>query len=893
MSPKPANGPRGLFLLLVLLVVVVAFLFHESFVPGKALFSNDGPLGIQFSRPYAMPEGMFGVWSDLNWLGMYNGAYVPNFTSLIFSTLGPMGRVNFYAPLSVLVIGLCAWLFFRRIGCNSRAAILAAIAAALNSNYFSNACWGLPSRGYALAAMFLALAAIETGITVQPLLTAILAGLAVGLSITEGGDNGAILSLFVGAYALWRTWIAYPSRGKAAAWAVSKAALMVVFAAVMASATIGVFMRTAVKGMAGTAQDTETKAQKWDENTRWSLPKIETLRLIIPGLFGYRMDTPNGGNYWGGVGQNPSVGDLQKRLNDPDPNVQRQVASILSQPGIWRSSGAGEYAGIVVVLVALWAVFEALRKNGQVFTSTERKLILFWAVMALVAMGLGWGRHAPFYRLIYALPYFSTIRNPMKFFHAVHMCLMILFAYGLLGLNRRYLDVPAKATAVLAQLKAWWKNGPAHERLWTWACIGVLALSVVAWLGYAGSRESVAKYLMSVGFGDSEYASQIARFSAREVFYFVFFFAVSALVVTFIISGAFAGRKANWAALLLGVVMVADLARADTPWILYYDWKYKYESNAVLDTLREKPFEHRVALPPFQLGGQFGLMQQMYQVEWSQHHFPYYNVQSLDIAQEPRVPEEKLAYRDALARDLPRLWQLTNTRYLFSMGGGFVDALNQQLDPVQKRFRIRTAFDLVPKPGVMQATRLEDITASVSPTGSLAIVEFTGALPRVQLYNNWEIIPEGTNVLKRLADANWNPAQTVLISDELAPKPAAVSSNASPGEATITGNPTPKLMQVRTTSDAPAMLLLNDKIEPEWHAYIDGKEAPIYRANFLVRAVHVPAGTHEVTFQFKMKPTSFYVVAGCEAAGLLLLGVVIWSAKRQRAAGTRSTHSLR
>ena len=40
-------------------------------------------------------------------------------------------------------------------------------------------------------------------------------------------------------------------------------------------------------------------------------------------------------------------------------------------------------------------------------------------------------------------------------------------------------------------------------------------------------------------------------------------------------------------------------------------------------------------------------------------------------------------------------------------------------------------------------------------------------------------------------------------------------------------NPSPKLMEIQTTSEAPAMLLLNDKIEPEWHAYIDGKQAPV------------------------------------------------------------------
>jgi hypothetical protein len=864
---KSLSGSRSLLLLVVVLSAVLAFLFHESFISGRALFSNDGPLGAQFSRPLALPQAFVGIWNDLNWLGAYNGAYSPNFSGCTYALTGSTGRVNFYAPISALVLGLCAWLFFRRIKSPSRVAILAALAAALNMNFFSNACWGLGSRGFALAAAFLALAAIEAGITIQPLLTSILAGLAIGLSITEGGDNGAIFSIFVGAYAFWRTIVAATSPKKGALAGIGKVIAMAVFAGIFALPTIGIFMRTAVKGIVGISQTEQSKEERWNFATQWSLPKIETLRVVIPGLFGYRMDTADGGNYWGRVGEAPGHADQLPRY-----------------------SGAGEHAGVIVVLVAIWGIVEALRKKAPIFTDVERKMVLFWAVMAIVAMLLGWGRHAPFYRLVYALPYFSTIRNPMKFFHALHLCVMILFAYGLLGLNRRYLDTAQKNTSLFEQVKLWWAKAPAHERLWTWGCIAAVALSVVGWFGYIGSRAELVKYLMSSGFPDQEAATQIAKFSANEVFLFIVFFAASVLLVTVIISGAFAGRRAPWAAVMLGVILVVDLARADVPWIIYYDWHEKYDvaaagktieerrsSNPVIALFNDKPVEHRVVMPPFQLSREFSLLQQVYHVEWLQHHFPYYGVQSIDIPQEPRVPEDKQAYRDALSRNMVRLWQLTNTRYLFGLAGNFVDQLNQQLDPQQKRFRQVMAFALYQKPGTQY------IGAETNANGPFSVVEFTGALPRAKLYTDWEIIPQATNVLTRLADPSWDPARTILISDDAAPKASAASSNATPGEATIIANPTPKLMEVRTKSDAPAMLLLNDKIDPEWHAYIDDKETPIYRANFLVRAVHVPAGQHTVTFKFQMQPKNLYLVAGCEVFGFILLGIVIWSAKRQKA----------
>ena len=842
------SGLASLLALTVILAAVLAILFHKSFQSDQALFANDGPLGVALSRPLEMPDAFFGIWNDIYWIGAYNGNYAPNFTGVIHWLAGGMGRVNFYAPLSALILGLCSWVFFRRIGCNAGASILASLAAALNMNFFSNAAWGLGTRGLSLGAAFLALAAIETGFVVQPILTSVLAGLAIGLSITEGGDNGAIFSIFIAAYAFWRTWISIPSRGKAIGWGVGKVIVMEVFAAIMASQTLGVFVRTAVKGVVGTQQDQQTKAEKWDFATQWSLPKIETLRVIIPGLFGYRMDTPDGGNYWGRVGEAPSAPSQMPRY-----------------------SGAGEYAGVIVVLIAVWAIVEALRSKGQAFSVQERKIIWFWAVMAFVAMLLGWGRHAPFYKLVYALPYFSTIRNPMKFFHATHLCIMILFAYGLIGLSRRYLDVPTKAASLFDQLKAWWKK-PSAEKTWTWISIAAVAASLVAWFGYVGSRSALVKHLQNAGFPDSGAATQIAKFSAHEVLLFVVFLVASVIILTFILSGAFSGSRARWAIVMIGVVLVIDLARANQPWIIYYNWKVKYATNPIIDVLKDKPYEGRVTTPPIRLNEQYGMFQQFYHVEWLQHHFPFYGVQTIDIPQEPRVPADKQAFRERLT--LGRLWQLTNTRYLLGLSGQLADMFNAQLDPVQKRFRQRTAFTLSQNPNT------QTIELQTNATGPFALIEFGGALPRAKLYNNWEIIADEKALLSRLGDTNWNPEQSVLLSQD-APKPTAPTAAA--GKAEILGNPSPKEMTIQTTSDAPAMLLLNDKLEPEWHAYVDGKEAPVLRANYLMRGVHVPAGAHKVEFKYRMTPFGFWLVLICNIVGLLLIAIVVWSAKRKRA----------
>ncbi|MFO7657380.1 MAG: YfhO family protein, partial [Bacteroidales bacterium] len=54
-----------------------------------------------------------------------------------------------------------------------------------------------------------------------------------------------------------------------------------------------------------------------------------------------------------------------------------------------------------------------------------------------------------------------------------------------------------------------------------------------------------------------------------------------------------------------------------------------------------------------------------------------------------------------------------------------------------------------------------------------------------------------------------------------------------------------------------------------WEAYIDGNPAPYFRANYLLRAMRIPAGEH--TIEFKFHPKSYYTGEKISLAGSLIL----------------------
>jgi hypothetical protein len=144
-------------------------------------------------------------------------------------------------------------------------------------------------------------------------------------------------------------------------------------------------------------------------------------------------------------------------------------------------------------------------------------------------------------------------------------------------------------------------------------------------------------------------------------------------------------------------------------------------------------------------------------------------------------------------------------------------------------------------PGMRQAFR--------DPQNGLRVLENPDHCPRAYFVGQTEVIASREETWQRLRSGSFAPCETAILPEPLEKTVTPIDSASTARVELQTF--TPRTIQWRVETDAPRLLVASEIYYPAgWTATIDGEPAPIRRANYLLRAVHVPAGTHTITMRF-------------------------------------------
>lgn len=155
-------------------------------------------------------------------------------------------------------------------------------------------------------------------------------------------------------------------------------------------------------------------------------------------------------------------------------------------------------------------------------------------------------------------------------------------------------------------------------------------------------------------------------------------------------------------------------------------------------------------------------------------------------------------------------------------------------------------------------------------------------MPRATLVREAVVLPQPEDHIAYIKKAEFDPEQTVLLFSQ----PREDRSPITPKDPTSRTDDVvsittyrPNRIELRTESENNSYLVLSELYYPGWRAYVDGKDVPILRADYILRAIPLTPGKHAISFLYR--PPSFMIGAVITLLTLAFLGFIYLSAFRR------------
>lgn len=213
----------------------------------------------------------------------------------------------------------------------------------------------------------------------------------------------------------------------------------------------------------------------------------------------------------------------------------------------------------------------------------------------------------------------------------------------------------------------------------------------------------------------------------------------------------------------------------------------------------------------------------------------------------------------------------------------FVHAMAGVEPPVMTRHTL--GMDIFTE-GRVFSSKILGVKYAVAMTGQgWQLLRADWYMPRARLVHKVKVVPDYRDHLAILKDPGFDPLDVVLL-EKADPghlgEIAQAGKDAGPADSVRMVSYGPDRMEIEASSPSASYLLLSELYYPGWKAYVDGKRAPVLRADYLLRAVPLRAGTHAVTMVYR--PASFMAGLAVTLVTLVALtACLVWAKRRPSA----------
>lgn len=831
----------------VVAFIVVSLVFFSPVMEGKKLFQSDMAQFDGASKElhdYEKASGEGANWANAMFSGMPSYQIAFPQSNNIFNTIAPpltLWNRSFDAGIFFIMM-LGFYVFMCSMGAKPLISAFSALIYALGSYNVIIITVGHITKAWAMAMIAPILAGMILVFKRKYISGIIIFTLSLGLQIYFNHIQITYYTL-IAALILGITYLIYAIKEKQIKnFALSCGALIIaaVIAVMPNSSHLALNAEYAKHTMRGGSELTIKANDNTNNNEKgltidyayaWSYGVGETLTMLIP-------DFKGGGssdNRWESLAEN-RLQEIQS--TQPAQASHPQINQVINQYAgstYWGEqpfTAGTVYFGAIVIFLSLLGFL--------LIKGAERWWLLFATIVSIL---MSWGSNFMILNefLFNHLPLYNKFRTPSMILVIANVTLVITAFLGLKEFFNKEIDNNKKTTSLFI-------SGGIVGGF----CL-LCALLPDLFASFTSSQDSVFETMLGNSFIQALYEDRKSAFTSDALRSFIF------IAIAFVSLFLFAKdklKKEIIVILIIGIASVIDLWQVDKRYISNDNYKKTYEleiqSTPALETIKADVEAKNI------------------------NHYRVYNmaVNTFNDASTSFYVPSIGGYHGAKLQRYQDIisFHLTNPNYVQK---DLNDTSLLKTNQIRQFFYTYQQQIKCPNLQVLNMLDTKYFILPVGQEGGTAI-ENPEACGAAWFVENIKTVNTADEEILALND--FNPQHTAILNKDFASQLQNKDFSNADQQATITlqesPNKNPDLKIYKTKSTTAQLCVFSEIYYKEgWKAYIDGKEAPILRANYVLRALEVPAGEH--TIELRCEPDTLKTFNIINLIGSILIVVFV------------------
>ena len=831
----------------VVAFIVVSLVFFSPVMEGKKLFQSDMAQFDGASKElhdYEKASGEGANWANAMFSGMPSYQIAFPQSNNIFNTIAPpltLWNRSFDAGIFFIMM-LGFYVFMCSMGAKPLISAFSALIYALGSYNVIIITVGHITKAWAMAMIAPILAGMILVFKRKYISGIIIFTLSLGLQIYFNHIQITYYTL-IAALILGITYLIYAIKEKQIKnFALSCGALIIaaVIAVMPNSSHLALNAEYAKHTMRGGSELTIKANDNTNNNEKgltidyayaWSYGVGETLTMLIP-------DFKGGGssdNRWESLAEN-RLQEIQS--TQPAQASHPQINQVVNQYAgstYWGEqpfTAGTVYFGAIVIFLSLLGFL--------LIKGAERWWLLFATIVSIL---MSWGSNFMILNefLFNHLPLYNKFRTPSMILVIANVTLVITAFLGLKEFFNKEIDNNKKTTSLFI-------SGGIVGGF----CL-LCALLPDLFASFTSSQDSVFETMLGNSFIQALYEDRKSAFTSDALRSFIF------IAIAFVSLFLFAKdklKKEIIVIVIIGIASVIDLWQVDKRYISNDNYKKTYEleiqSTPALETIKADVEAKNI------------------------NHYRVYNmaVNTFNDASTSFYVPSIGGYHGAKLQRYQDIisFHLTNPNYVQK---DLNDTSLLKTNQIRQFFYTYQHQIKCPNLQVLNMLDTKYFILPVGQEGGTAI-ENPEACGAAWFVENIKTVNTADEEILALND--FDPQHTAILNKEFASQLQNKDFSNADQQATITlqesPNKNPDLKIYKTKSTTAQLCVFSEIYYKEgWKAYIDGKEAPILRANYVLRALEVPAGEH--TIELRCEPDTLKTFNIINLIGSILIVVFL------------------